>query len=398
MVFNRQIGNIHLKSLVFNFKFQKLVSTRASLYFFRKHLQYSKVINVIHTVYNDFSVIRFLTQSHSWRFLFLVCELFLVIDLNKKQLKMTNHFVRQNMYEFYNRIWYKIFNDPLYYIEQEIANEIPQEEMNVIVTGATSGIGKEICKYLGVLVSRGFKFNIIMACRNLEKGYKVAEEIGLKNECVWHLDLSSYRSIREFVWIYDHKYTSLHTLINNAAYLGDDIETMYNVNTLHLAELTNKLIPSLEKNASQARIINVSSVAHLLANTSMENPDIMTAYANSKLCVNLLTDNWNQMFARHANNIVATSVHPGYVATDLYRSNNLNGILKNIKDWTLTAKTPEEGARQVIYAMLCKYPIEGYMANFKEENTYIDVEKFHTKTHSTQISNIISHLYSIDCV
>ena len=67
----------------------------------------------------------------------------------------------------------------------------------VIVTGSNTGIGKETAKDLA---QRGAR--VIMACRNLDRANKAAEEIKSLNANasvrVMKLDLASFESVRQF--------------------------------------------------------------------------------------------------------------------------------------------------------------------------------------------------------
>lgn len=67
----------------------------------------------------------------------------------------------------------------------------------ILITGANTGIGKETALELA---KRGGK--IYMACRDLEKANKACDEIkdesGSKTVFVRELDLSSFKSIRNF--------------------------------------------------------------------------------------------------------------------------------------------------------------------------------------------------------
>ena len=90
----------------------------------------------------------------------------------------------------------------LYFVKKHYAGGvcISQAKLHgktVIVTGSNTGIGKETAKDL---VERGAR--VILACRNLEKANKAAEDIrkATKNGSVrvMQLDLASFASIREF--------------------------------------------------------------------------------------------------------------------------------------------------------------------------------------------------------
>ena len=70
------------------------------------------------------------------------------------------------------------------------------QESTVIVTGASSGVGLYAAK---ALAERGW--HVIMACRNLPKTEKVAEQVGIPKDkySIIHLDLASLDSVHQFV-------------------------------------------------------------------------------------------------------------------------------------------------------------------------------------------------------
>src|SRR5689334_10395238 len=86
----------------------------------------------------------------------------------------------------------------------------------VLITGPTSGVGREIALGLSAMGAE-----LILACRDLKKGQRVAAEIGRKDSVakvtVMQVDTSSQKSIRKFAGEIRRKYRRLHVLINNAA-------------------------------------------------------------------------------------------------------------------------------------------------------------------------------------
>ena len=81
-------------------------------------------------------------------------------------------------------------------------------------------------------------------------------------------DLSSQKSISEFISKFKNKYDSLNVLINNAGILlnkrtisVDGVENTFAINHLGPFILTNSLL-NLLKSSSPSRIINVSSVSY----------------------------------------------------------------------------------------------------------------------------------------
>ena len=88
------------------------------------------------------------------------------------------------------------------------------QESTVIVTGASSGVGLYAAK---ALAERGW--HVIMACRNLEKTEKVAQQVGIPKDkySIIHLDLASLDSVRQFVEDFRATGRSLEALVCNAA-------------------------------------------------------------------------------------------------------------------------------------------------------------------------------------
>src|SRR5579864_6175641 len=84
-----------------------------------------------------------------------------------------------------------------------------------IVTGASSGIGKETALGLAAIGAR-----VIMVCRNAEKGKAAQEEIrrefGSSQVDLLIADMSSQASVRALAEEIRRKYPRLDVLVNNA--------------------------------------------------------------------------------------------------------------------------------------------------------------------------------------
>lgn len=89
---------------------------------------------------------------------------------------------------------------------------------SIIVTGANVGLGKEAVRYFVQLGAS----QVILACRNIEKGQAAAEEIQLSTRCspstlaVWKLDMSSYASVKTFAERARSELPRLDALVGNA--------------------------------------------------------------------------------------------------------------------------------------------------------------------------------------
>lgn len=223
-----------------------------------------------------------------------------------------------------------------------------------IITGATSGMGLVTLKTLAL---QGF--TLIMPVRNNEKGISIRNQIvqSSKNENVFvmNCDLASLKSIEEFVKQFKERFNRLDVLINNAGFWEqkrsestNKIELTFAVNHLAPFLLTNLLIDIL-KSTDNARIINVSSMAHKSANINFEDIEGkqkysgFKAYSQSKLANILFTKSLAHRLK--GSNVTANCLHPGMVKT---------GFFMNVKEpWRslvhLFAITPEKGAETIIY-------------------------------------------------
>ncbi|XP_055951032.1 retinol dehydrogenase 13-like isoform X3 [Argiope bruennichi] len=138
----------------------------------------------------------------------------------------------------------------------------------VVITGGNTGIGKETALDLA---SRGAK--VIIACRDVQKGYETVNDISEKVQkpdvVVKRLDLASFASIKSFAQDVLENEPYIHILINNAGVAAcpkslteDGYEMQFGVNHLGHFLLTHLLLDRI-KASVPARIINVSSIAHI---------------------------------------------------------------------------------------------------------------------------------------
>lgn len=233
----------------------------------------------------------------------------------------------------------------------------------VIVTGATSGIGKATAKELALR-----KAKVILACRDIAKCEKMRLGIILacknkKIECR-ELDLASQKSIRKFVDEFNKKYPKLDILINNAGVLGgpravtsEGIEMQLGVNHMGHFLLTNLLLPKL-KIAAPSRIINITSIDYQKGIIDKEdlnmtkNYDSMKAYKQSKLASVLFTLELAKRL--EGTGVTVNAVYPGIVNTKLLRNTSfyksyISSIILKPFLW-MFIKNTKQGSQPIIYA------------------------------------------------
>lgn len=197
-----------------------------------------------------------------------------------------------------------------------------------LITGANSGIGRETA--LGLA---GMKANVVMVCRNKDKGERAREEMARKtgNNSIDLLlcDLASLAEVRKLADEVKGRYPRLDVLVNNAGLFSfsggrtvDGFERTFAVDYLAPFLLTNLLLSVLESSAP-SRIVNVASVAHTGGHIDLKdvgNGGRATgwgAYSNSKLALVMFT--YELARRLQGTGVTVNCLHPGGVATHIWR-------------------------------------------------------------------------------
>jgi NAD(P)-dependent dehydrogenase (short-subunit alcohol dehydrogenase family) len=196
-----------------------------------------------------------------------------------------------------------------------------------LVTGATSGIGRETA--IG-LAERGAK--VIVAGRDHARGRETVAEIAQRTgrRDAEHVvaDLSSQAEVRRLAAELRAKHERLHVLVNNAGVITpkrattvDGIETQLAVNHLAPFLLTHLLLDVLKASAP-ARIVNVSSQVERLGVVDFDDLgrerrpyERLDAYNQSKLANVLFTTELARRLA--GTDVTANCLHPGVIGTNL---------------------------------------------------------------------------------
>src|SRR6266550_4707043 len=228
-----------------------------------------------------------------------------------------------------------------------------------MVTGANSGIGKATALELAQMGA-----TVVMVCRDRARGEQARSEITTKSRKnavdLLQADLSSQQSIRHLVETFQHHYTHLHVLINNAgaAFPGrrretvDGLEMTFAVNYLAPFLLTHLLLDLLTASAP-ARIVNVSSDSHRSGYIQMDDLQeekryrSMQVYGQSKLAVVLFT--YELAGRLQGTGVTANCLHPGFVATHFGQSGAGPAFRLLVKLIGSFGTSPQEGAKTSIY-------------------------------------------------
>ena len=128
-----------------------------------------------------------------------------------------------------------------------------------IVTGASSGLGLEACRWMVRLGAS----QVILACRNVEKAKAAANDIQATTLCssdtlqVWHLDMSSYTSVQAFSDRVKGELPRLDVIMANAGLgtqkfrMTEDNEETITTNVVSMSLLAFLLHPKLRETAAK---------------------------------------------------------------------------------------------------------------------------------------------------
>ena len=187
---------------------------------------------------------------------------------------------------------------------------------NILITGGSSGIGKETAKQF---IQKGA--NVVITGRDENKLKLVAKEIGA---IPLLFDVSDFNTINEMavkaISLLDGK---IDVLVNNAGIgvfpkLGEitleDMKNVYDTNVFGLALLTQEIVKTF-KIQNYGNIINIGSSASLKGFVGG------SIYAASKFALRGMTQSWQAELRKF--NIRVSLVNPSEVATAFAAENRV---------------------------------------------------------------------------
>ena len=194
--------------------------------------------------------------------------------------------------------------------------------MKALITGASSGIGLDMAKYLATM-----KCELILVARDKEKLEKIQESLPTKVTIIV-ADLSNEQKVKELYVL--TKKEKIDVLINNAGFglCGEFTETDINrelemidtnIKAVHL--LTKFFLREMEKNNS-GYILNVASSA------AFQPGPLMATYYATKSYVYQLTEAIYYEQKKKGSNVNISVLCPGPVDTNF---NNVAGVKFGVK-------------------------------------------------------------------
>jgi NAD(P)-dependent dehydrogenase (short-subunit alcohol dehydrogenase family) len=199
----------------------------------------------------------------------------------------------------------------------------------VLVTGGTTGIGKESAR---ALTAAGA--SVTITARTDDKGAAAVEDLSASvpgGEVDYEvLELGSLASVRDFTDRFAAAHDSLDVLIANAGVMAvpfgrtdDGFELHFGTNHLGHFVLVGRLLPLVCASAP-GRVVVLTSAGHAMSDIDWNDPNYenrpyskMEAYGQSKTANILHAVELDRRAG--ARGVHAYSVHPGMVATELGR-------------------------------------------------------------------------------
>jgi NAD(P)-dependent dehydrogenase (short-subunit alcohol dehydrogenase family) len=204
-----------------------------------------------------------------------------------------------------------------------------------LVTGASAGLGVETVRVLS-----GHGARVVAAARDLRKARRNLEAAGVEigdRVTLEEVDLASLDSVRAFTDRVASELDHLDLLVANAGVMAcpegrtvDGFETQFGTNHLGHFLLVNRLVPLLVAGAP-SRVVVLSSSGHRISDVDLDDPGFEStpyqpwvAYGRSKTA--------NAQFAVELDRrlrdrgVRAIAVHPGGIATELFRHLDEEGM------------------------------------------------------------------------
>lgn len=221
---------------------------------------------------------------------------------------------------------------------------------NIIITGASGGIGAEIAR---LCAERGA--NLVLLARGIDKLQALKGELESMHSVkvdVHQLDVSDTDAIKAMFGMVLSEIGHADILVNNAGFgifdlaheaKIEEIKSMFAVNVIGLMACTSMVLPGMKQRRS-GHIINIASQAGKIATPKS------SVYSATKHAVLGYTNSLRMELAE--DNIFVTSVNPGPIATNFFNIADKQGTyVKNVERFMLQ---PEYVARQVVDRMMTK--------------------------------------------
>ena len=230
------------------------------------------------------------------------------------------------------------------------------QHKNIIITGATDGIGLAAAKSIA---SKGYKIGLVG--RNPDKGKKAIDEIiahsGNKNLDFFECDLSLVKNVKTLADQIKQQYSNIDVLLNNAgganktkSITSEGLEKTFSTNQMNYFVLSTELLNIISE-SDDGRIVNVASNAHIGAEVDYANINCEKSFsAWISYCVSkLMNIMFTYQLASMQDKVSVNVLHPGFVDTNI--AGNEGNLIKYIVKFgaKMFARTVNNGADSSIY-------------------------------------------------
>lgn len=163
--------------------------------------------------------------------------------------------------------------------------------MNIVVTGASRGIGYELVKQFSTNAGN----TIFAVSRNLEKLELLKNECTNTNVIPIACDLSKPDAVAHLISQLKRHCKIIHAVVNNAGAIVNkpfsevttiDLEKVYNVNVFSVFRLIQGVLPMMDEK-ERSHIVNISSMGGFQGSAKFSG---LSAYSSSKAALICLTE------------------------------------------------------------------------------------------------------------
>lgn len=202
--------------------------------------------------------------------------------------------------------------------------------MNVVITGASQGIGKGVAERFALAGA-----NLFLCSRNMDKNFVWQKDLEKKfniNIYTLNADLSKTEEVETLAQAVLSTFDKIDIIVNNAGSFipgsvynepEGSLEKMIAINLFSAYHLTRKLLPIMMK-AKSGHIFNMCSIAGLQAYANGG------AYSISKFALNGFSKNLREEMKPHG--IKVTAIHPGAVFTPAWEGFAQPERIMEVKD------------------------------------------------------------------
>lgn len=242
----------------------------------------------------------------------------------------------------------------------------------VLVTGSTSGLGREAALALGRLGA-----DVIVHGRKRDKGEATVEELGSVGADAQFVsaDFADTEDVSHLAETVRESVDELDVLCNNAGGLFDPgettdlgVEKTFHINHLSPYQLTAELLPVL---GAGARVVTTASIGHRIA--TLELDDLASAaglsdwaaYCRSKLANLQFSNELARRLDAAERDVTSNALHPGIIpGSEFSRAlPKPAGLLGSVAGEFPLTESVEDGAATVVY-LAASEEVEGVTGKY----------------------------------